>query len=102
MLNGASQFVGRPEGELQWQADICRTMVRLGQSAKRSTTVRGQAGRGATVAGRRLPGAVEQKVDFSCLSGFLEDHEQICFWQTHCHTSSVMCMTQEGGAKKLQ
>ncbi|CAK9229004.1 unnamed protein product [Sphagnum troendelagicum] len=21
--NGAPQFVGRPEGELQWQADVC-------------------------------------------------------------------------------
>jgi hypothetical protein len=27
MLNGASKFVGRPEGELQWQADICRTII---------------------------------------------------------------------------
>jgi hypothetical protein len=32
--------------------------------------------------------------DFFCVSGFLEDHGQICFWQTHCHTSSFMCMTQ--------
>ncbi len=24
VLNGAPQFVGRPEGELQWQADVCR------------------------------------------------------------------------------
>jgi len=24
VLNEASQFVGRPEGELQWQADVCR------------------------------------------------------------------------------
>ncbi|CAM6022260.1 unnamed protein product [Sphagnum balticum] len=31
------------------------TRERLGQSAKRSAAVRGQAGRGATVAGRRLP-----------------------------------------------
>jgi hypothetical protein len=30
------------------------TRERLGQSAKRSAAVRGQAGRGATVAGRRL------------------------------------------------
>jgi len=24
VLNEAPQFVGRPEGELQWQADVCR------------------------------------------------------------------------------
>ncbi len=47
----------------------CETRERLGQSAKRSVAVRGQAGRGATVAGRRLPGAAEQKVRIFCLSG---------------------------------
>ncbi len=38
------------------------TCARLGQSAKRSATIRGQAGRGATVAGGRLPGVAEQKL----------------------------------------
>jgi hypothetical protein len=52
---------------------------RLGQSAKRSVAVRGQAGRGATVAGRRLPGAAEQKVRIFCLSVFVEDRGRICF-----------------------
>jgi len=55
------------------------TRERLGQSAKRSVAVRGQAGRGATVAGRRLPGAAEQNVGISCLPGFVADRGQICF-----------------------
>jgi len=38
------------------------TCARLGQSAKRSATIRGQAGRGATVAEGRLPGVAEQKI----------------------------------------
>jgi len=29
VLNKAPQFVGRPEGELQWQADICRRCSRV-------------------------------------------------------------------------
>jgi len=41
------------------------TLERLGQSAKRSAAVGGQAGRGASVAGRRLPGATEQTSGFS-------------------------------------
>ncbi len=53
------------------------TRERLGQSAKRNAAVRGQAGRGATVAGRRLPGAAEQKGGIFCLSGFVEDRGQI-------------------------
>jgi len=53
--------------------------VRYGQSAKRSTAVRGQAGRGATVAGRRLPGAAEEKVGIFCLPSFVEDLGQIGF-----------------------
>ncbi len=47
------------------------TRERLGQSTKRSVAVRGQAGRGATMAGRRLPGAAEQKFRNFCLSGFV-------------------------------
>jgi len=31
LLNGAPQFVDRPEGELQWQADACR--VRPGRTS---------------------------------------------------------------------
>jgi hypothetical protein len=45
------------------------TSERLGQSAKRSATVRGQAG----MAGGRLPGVAEQKVQILCLPGFVED-----------------------------
>jgi hypothetical protein len=55
------------------------TRQRLGQSAKLSTAIRGQAGRGATVAGRRLPRAAEEKVGIFCLPGFVEDRGQICF-----------------------
>jgi hypothetical protein len=51
--------------------------VRLGQSAKQSATVRGQAGRGATGAGKRLPVSAEQKVGIFCLPGFVEDRGQI-------------------------
>jgi hypothetical protein len=39
----------------------------------------GRPGRGATVTGRRLSGAAEQKVGISCLPGFVEDRGQICF-----------------------
>ncbi len=46
------------------------TCERLGQSAKRSAAVRGQAGRGATVAGRRRPGAAEQNVGIFCPTRF--------------------------------
>jgi hypothetical protein len=46
-----------------------------GQSAE----VRGQARRGATVAGRRRPGAAEQKFGIFCLPGSLEDRGQNLF-----------------------
>jgi hypothetical protein len=49
------------------------TRERLGRSAKRSAAVRGQAGRGATVAGSRLSGAAEHKIGIFCLPVFLED-----------------------------
>ncbi len=55
------------------------THERLGQSAKRSAVVHGQAGRGATVAGRRLPGAAEKNVEIFCLPGYVADGGQICF-----------------------
>jgi hypothetical protein len=55
------------------------TRERLGQSAKRSAAVRGQAGRGATVAGRRPPGAAEQNIGIFRLPGFVADRGQICF-----------------------
>jgi hypothetical protein len=51
----------------------------LGQSAKWSAEVRGQAGRRATVAGKRRPGAAEQKVGIFCLPGFVADRGPICF-----------------------
>ncbi len=51
------------------------TRERLGQRAKRNAAVRGQAG--ATVAGRRVPGAAEQKGGIFCLPGFVEDRGQI-------------------------
>jgi hypothetical protein len=55
------------------------TRERLGQSAKWSAAVRGQAGRGATVAGRRRPGAAEQNVGIFRLPGFVADRGPICF-----------------------
>ncbi len=64
------------------------TRERLGQSAKRSVAVCGQAGRGATVACRRLSGAEEQKVRIFCLPGFVEDRRQICF---SCYSLPRFC-----------
>jgi len=55
------------------------TREKLGQSAKRSAAVRGQAGRGASVAGRRRPGAAEQNVGIFCLPGFVADRGPIRF-----------------------
>ncbi len=52
------------------------------QSAKQSAAVRGQARRAATVASRRLPSVAEHKVEIFCLSGFVEDRGQICFWRS--------------------
>jgi hypothetical protein len=51
---------------------------RLGHSAKRNAAVRGQAGKGATVAGRRRPGAAEPIVGIFCLPGFVADGGPIC------------------------
>jgi hypothetical protein len=55
------------------------TREKPGQSAKRSAAVRGQAGRGAPVAGRGRPGAAEQNVGIFCLPGLLADRGPICF-----------------------
>ncbi len=49
------------------------TRERLGQSPKRSAAVRGQAGRGTTVAGSRRPGVAEQNVGIFSLPGFVAD-----------------------------
>jgi len=54
------------------------TRERLGQSARRSAAVRGQARKGATMAGRRLPDAAERKLGIFCLLGFVEDRGRIC------------------------
>jgi hypothetical protein len=53
--------------------------VNGGQRAELSAAVRGQATRGATVAGRRRPGAAEQKFGLFCLPGFVEDRGQTFF-----------------------
>jgi hypothetical protein len=55
------------------------TRERLGQSAKPSAAVCGQAGRGATVAGRRRAGAAEKNVGIFRLPGFVADRGPICF-----------------------
>jgi hypothetical protein len=59
-----------------WQVSA---KVNGGQSAKLSAAVRGQAGRGATVAGRRRPGAAEMKFGIFCLPGFVEGRGQTFF-----------------------
>jgi hypothetical protein len=55
------------------------TRERLGQSAKPSAAVCGQAGRGATVAGRRRAGAAEKNIGIFRLPGFVADRGPICF-----------------------
>jgi hypothetical protein len=71
------------------------TREKIGQSAKRSAAVRGQAGRRATVAGRRLPGEAEQNVGILCLPDFVADRGQICFLCGSLPPSSFVCATQE-------
>jgi hypothetical protein len=78
------------------------TRERLGRSAKRSAAVRGQAGRGATVAGRRLSGAAEQKVGIFCVPGFVEHRGQICFSlgslpRFFLHVRDPRCWCCDGG-----
>jgi hypothetical protein len=63
----------------RWSTKLNDETRRLGQSAKRSDAVRGQAGRGATVAGRRRPGAAEPIVGIFCLPGFVADRGSISF-----------------------
>jgi len=49
------------------------SLVDWGQRAKRNAAVRGQAGRGATVAGGRRPGAAEPIIEILGLPGFVAD-----------------------------
>ncbi len=64
-------FVPNPTLHIATQSSkLCE---RLGQSAKRSAPVPGQAGRGAPVAGGRLPHAAEQKGEIFCLPRLVED-----------------------------
>ncbi len=70
------------------------TRERLGQSAKRSAAVRGQAGRGATMAGRRRPGAAEENGEIFCLPGFVADRGPVWFSSSRT-SSSFMCETQD-------
>jgi hypothetical protein len=69
------------------------TRERLGQSDKRNAAVRGQAGRGATVAGRRVPSAAEQNVGIFCLPGFVADRGGSTSRTAICRASSFMCAT---------
>jgi hypothetical protein len=62
----------------RWSTKLNDETRRLGHSAKRSAAVRGQAGRGATVAGRHRPGAAEPIVEIFCLPGFVADRGPIC------------------------
>ncbi len=59
-------------------------MMRLERSSSRvlkgALQFRDRAERRATVTGDIcLPGVAEQKVDFFCLPGFVEDRQQMCF-----------------------
>ncbi len=67
-------FPTQPNPTLHKPTQSSKFCERLGQSAKRSAPVPGQARKGkATVTGRRLSGAAEQKVGiFLCLSGFVD------------------------------
>jgi hypothetical protein len=66
------------------------TRERLGQSPKRSAAVRGQAGRGTTVAGSRRPGVAEQNVGIFSLPGFCGRSDSRA---AVCRASSLMCAT---------
>jgi len=46
---------------------------------ERRSSWAGRGAKGRSVAGRRLPGAAEQKVGIFCLPGFVEERGQICF-----------------------
>ncbi len=69
------------------------TRARLGLIAKQSAAVRGQVGRAATVAGRCLLGAIEQKFGIFYLPGFTEDRRQICFLCSNHPHFFLMCAT---------
>ncbi len=62
-----------PNPTLHKHTQSSKLCERLGHSAKRSAAVPGQAGRGAPVAGGRLPYAAEQKGEIFCLPGLVED-----------------------------
>ncbi len=68
------------------------TRERVGQSAKRSAAILGQAGRGATVAWQTSAGCGRAQSRIFCLPGFVEDRGQSCF---ACRASSFICATQE-------
>jgi hypothetical protein len=69
------------------------TRERLGRSAKRSAAVRGQAGRGGTVARRRLPGAAEQNVGLSACQVLWLIAGRSASGTAVCRASSFMCAT---------
>jgi hypothetical protein len=75
---------------------IGETPERLGQSAKQSTTVCGQAGRGATVAGRHPPAVQEsRKSGFSACQVLWKIVGRSASHAALCRASSFMCATQE-------
>jgi hypothetical protein len=75
---------------------IGETPERLGQSAKQSTTVCGQAGRGATVAGRHPPAVQEsRKSVFSACQVLWKIVGRSASHAALCRASSFRCATQE-------
>ncbi len=75
---------------------IGETPERLGQSAKQSTTVCGQAGRGATVAGRHPPAVQEsRKSGFSACQVLWKIVGRSASHAALCRASSFMCATRE-------
>jgi hypothetical protein len=69
------------------------TRERLGRSAKRSAAVRGQAGRGGTVARRCLPGAAEQNVGLLACQVLWLTAGRSASSRAVCRASSFMCAT---------
>ncbi|CAK9274867.1 unnamed protein product [Sphagnum jensenii] len=77
------------------------TRERLGQSAKRSAAVRGQAGRGATVAGRRLRVRPSRTPGFSACQVLWLIPGRCASCAAVCRASSFVCATQERESRRF-
>jgi hypothetical protein len=61
VLNGAPQFLGRPEGELQWQADVRRVWQSRKSGSSACQVLWKIAGRSASCAAALLPSCARPK-----------------------------------------